>query len=199
MPWFCHQLRVDENTVPGFFGVYAFPAGVSDDEIEHLKKVIEKYPEQEGKVGLGYNRENKRISRVKWVSNEDPDLVWLLDRLQVMIQQANSTMRWNFELDGFYEHLQYARYEGEAGGYFDGHYDVGKNPIQASRKLSISIQLTDPVEYEGGDLELYNIGPAPKQKGTVVIFPSFLMHRVSPVTKGIRESLIVWVSGPPFK
>lgn len=199
MPWFCDQLSVDENTTPAFFGVYTFSNAISDEEIILLKQVVEKYPEQEGKVGLGYNKEHKRISRVTWVHNEDTDLVWLLDRLEIMIKQANAAMRWNFELGGFYEHLQYARYEGDAGGFFDGHYDVGKNPIQASRKLSISIQLSDPSEYEGGELELYSIGPAPKQKGAVIIFPSFLMHRVAPVTKGVRESLIVWVSGPPFK
>lgn len=197
--WFCNQLAVDEKTAPVFFGVYVFPSGFSEEEVLLLKEIVRKYPEQNAKDGFGYNIENKRISFIKSINHEDSELAWFIERLSGMVQKANTAMRWNFQLDGFHEKIQYSRYESEAGGFFDGQYDVGKSPAHSSRKLSITIQLSDASEYEGGELELYSVGSAPKRKGSVIIFPSFLMQRIAPLTKGVRESLVVWVSGPPFK
>jgi PKHD-type hydroxylase len=103
---------------------------------------------------------------------------------------------WNFNLSHFKEDLQLGQYiEGE--GHYDWHMDVGENA--STRKLSVSIQLSDPEEYEGGELNFFinrNEIKAPKTKGTVVIFPSFFMHKVSMVTKGVRKSLVIWVHGP---
>jgi PKHD-type hydroxylase len=70
------------------------------------------------------------------------------------------------------------------------------------RKISVVIQLSDPTEYEGGELQVMN-GEEPyrvcnKEKGSLIMFPSFLLHRVTPVTKGCRRSLVLWISGPPF-
>jgi PKHD-type hydroxylase len=72
------------------------------------------------------------------------------------------------------------------------------------RKLSLIIQLTDPSEYEGGDFQFDSDIPQPdpaeiKQRGTVIVFPSFLRHRVTPVTSGVRRSLVSWVEGPKFR
>ena len=72
----------------------------------------------------------------------------------------------------------------------------------AFRKISLSVQLTDPGEYEGGQLQLYtkkNVQTLPKTKGSAIFFPSFLLHQVTPVTKGKRMSLVAWVTGPQFK
>ena len=77
--------------------------------------------------------------------------------------------------------------------------DVGAN--SSTRKLSVSIQLTDPEEYEGGELNFFinkDVIEAPKTKGTVIIFPSFFMHKVKMVTKGVRKSLVIWIHGPVF-
>ena len=66
----------------------------------------------------------------------------------------------------------------------------------------MSIQLTDPSEYEGGELQLKSknsITTVSKKKGTIIFFPSFMLHRVTPVTKGVRHSLVGWITGPPFK
>lgn len=90
---------------------------------------------------------------------------------------------------------------GSGGGHYDWHLDRGGLGI-APRKLSAVIQLSDPNEYEGGDLQLY-VGSEPtnikKQKGLVVVFPSFVLHRVTPVTGGTRRSLVAWLSGPKFR
>ncbi|MFT7073376.1 MAG: PKHD-type hydroxylase [Patiriisocius sp.] len=66
----------------------------------------------------------------------------------------------------------------------------------------MTIQLSDPNDYEGGDLRFMinkEIVNAPKEKGTIIIFPSFIMHRVTPITKGTRQSIVGWVSGPPYR
>ena len=103
---------------------------------------------------------------------------------------------------GFIETLQFTEYK--VGYFYDWHRDTldkEYNIFFEQRKLSISIQLTDPSEYEGGDLEFYHPeGPkkAPRQKGTAIIFPSYMYHRVTPVTKGRRLSLVSWINGPDF-
>lgn len=99
----------------------------------------------------------------------------------------------------FHEELQLAKYSDR--GFFDWHLDFGAGEISA-RKLSMTIQLSDPNDYEGGDLRFMinkEIVNAPKEKGTIIIFPSFIMHRVTPITKGTRQSIVGWVSGPPYR
>jgi PKHD-type hydroxylase len=73
-------------------------------------------------------------------------------------------------------------------------------PRKARRKLSLVCQLSDPSEYEGGELQINTgeIFTPEKQKGTVILFPSYLLHRVTPVTKGTRRSLVLWIEGPAF-
>jgi PKHD-type hydroxylase len=87
------------------------------------------------------------------------------------------------------------------GDFFNWHLDFGAGEISA-RKLSMTIQLSDPDEYEGGDLQFMineKIVTAPREKGTLIIFPSFMIHRVTPIIRGTRQSIVGWVSGPPFR
>ncbi len=122
---------------------------------------------------------------------------WLFDRLTSIIAQANTY--YHFDLNGFYEPLQLAQYG--VGDFFDWHLDFGTGD-SSNRKLSMSIQLSDPDTYEGGDLEFHinnTIVKAPRTLGSAVIFPSFIRHRVSEITQGERRSIVGWVSGPPFK
>jgi hypothetical protein len=97
------------------------------------------------------------------------------------------------------EPVQLSEYQ--VGDEYDWHLDLGPGPA-SRRKLSLSVQLTEPNEYEGGDLEIkgvHNI-PALRKRGSVIIFPSFLLHRVTPVTRGVRRSLVAWVPGEkPFR
>lgn len=104
--------------------------------------------------------------------------------------------------------MQYTTYTSEDKGFYDYHQDSMGSTIKDNvdqrlpRKFSISLQLSDPSEYEGGDLLIKSgvtPGVAPKAKGQVVGFPSFMLHKVTPVTSGIRRSLVVWVTGPAFK
>lgn len=73
--------------------------------------------------------------------------------------------------------------------------------VQNRRKVSVTVQLSSPEEYEGGDLEfnLGNVISGPREQGAAVIFPSFYLHRVTPITKGVRKSFVLWVGGEPYK
>jgi PKHD-type hydroxylase len=96
--------------------------------------------------------------------------------------------------------IQYTEYDESYQGHYDWHIDLGVEQ-HSTRKLSIVIQLSDPLEYEGGELQINaggNISSCNKLKGTIIVFPSYLLHRVTPVTKGTRRSLVLWISGPPF-
>jgi PKHD-type hydroxylase len=151
-----------------------------------------------------------RNSNVAWMNHQ-----WLYDLLCPYILNANKSAGWNFNVD-WYEPLQYTRYT--KGQFYDWHCDSFQNPYNYPnqptfhgkiRKLSATIQLTDPKEYKGGELmfDFRNNSISSKNiqknkkflsKGTVIVFPSFVWHKVSPVTKGERKSLVVWSLGKPF-
>lgn len=100
--------------------------------------------------------------------------------------------------------MQYTVYDEANNGHYGWHSDdqisIGK-PRYTARKLSMTVQLSDPSEYEGGDFEMerYSLNPVYKNKGSVLIFPSTQVHRVTPVTKGVRKSLVAWFHGPDWR
>ncbi len=152
------------------------------------------------KAELGGNevyKDELRKTTVLGIENM-PENQWLYQKLgQIGIQSNNE--RYGFELHGFHEALQLMHYG--LNDLFNWHLDFGPGP-SSGRKLSLTVQLSDPDDYEGGDLE-FRINEkavkAPRTKGTVVVFPSFIMHRVTPVTKGERKSIVGWVGGPPYR
>jgi len=105
--------------------------------------------------------------------------------------------RYKFQLTGFRERFQLASYTGK--GHFDWHSDLGRSET-STRKMSLSVQLSDPATYEGGGLEFFGQDKLilPRAIGTVIVFPSFLIHRVTPVMRGTRLSLVAWVHGAAF-
>ena len=140
--------------------------------------------------------ENIRISKVAAI-RQAPQIMWLYERIAGVVHMLNRT--YQFDLRGFHEPLQYTVYHHSEGGHFNWHIDQGPQP---PRKLSLTLQLTDPSRYEGGDLQ-FNTGTkpvtAPKDRGVAIAFPSFVLHRVTPVTAGTRRALVAWVTGPSFK
>lgn len=138
-----------------------------------------------------------RKNSVVWI-NEDKDLHWMYSRLANVAMNLNNQF-FNFDLFGFCENIQFTEYTAP-DEFYGEHMDKVLNGV--SRKLSLVVQLTNPEEYEGGDL-VFNIGGEPKTvqktQGTVFAFPSYIMHQVKPVTKGIRHSLVAWIAGPNFK
>ena len=175
---------------------YYFDRELKDEEIERVKKLASKYPMQSGTAG-GAVKEGYRKSKICWLPKNN-DTIWLYDRLGDLVKKANKV--WGFDITGFGEDLQYGEYNSEDQGYYDWHLDVGENA--SWRKISMSIQLSDPETYEGGELQFHksqNYITAPKDKGTIIFFPSYLCHKVTPVTKGVRHSLVTWITGPGFK
>jgi len=99
--------------------------------------------------------------------------------------------------------IQYTQYSAEENGHYDWHNDVDWAEDRAfSRKLSIIAQLSDPSEYEGGDFEFSEVENPPvdfKRKGSILVFPSYLTHRITPVTEGVRASVVAWFEGPKWR
>lgn len=146
-------------------------------------------------AGLVVPREGYREGRVAWLAPQAAGAD-LRDKLWQAVTLAN---RWyGFALDGFEDFLQYASYG--PGHHAEWHADCGMGGT-ASRKLSLSLQLTPPQGYEGGCLEFLPGGrpQLARNLGCVIAFPSFLTHRVTPVESGHRGSLVAWVHGPAFR
>ena len=168
-----------------------------EDVARILALAAEKEPEQ-ASVGNDRTLDGAiRSSTVRWIYPNEKNF-WLFDRIAGLIKGCNEA-RYGFDLWAMSEGLQIADYG--PGNFFSWHKDHG-NGSHSIRKLSITIQLSDPGDYEGGDME-FMAGPqvqvAPKSLGTAIIFPSFVMHRVTAVTRGKRRSLVSWVSGPPYR
>jgi PKHD-type hydroxylase len=148
--------------------------------------------------GTGGERDALRRSNVRWL-NFEPANIWVYQRLASLVATANAK-HFRFDLTGLGEAAQLARYEASNEGHYDWHQDFG-TPI--SRKLSITVQLSDPSTYEGGDLQIFRVAgneqSAPRERGTAIVFPAYQLHRVTPVTRGARHSLVAWVSGPAFR
>ncbi len=138
-----------------------------------------------------------RKGDIRWMNES-----WVQEILWTYLSTANKNANWNFLIDDK-EDVQFATYE--LGAFYNWHRDSDIK-MKRYRKLSISVQLAEPNEYEGGELHMKHIWGEKelpmdlelKNKGSIVVFPSCLLHRVTPVTKGIRYSLVQWFSGPDF-
>lgn len=148
-------------------------------------------------VGVsGVCDETCRKSRVSWLSPVDGN-EWIFQKLTDAAVFLNDRF-FKFDLLGFAEGIQFTEYE-SPGGKYDPHVDCMYNG--KIRKLSISVQLSDENEYEGGDV-ICNYGEEivmPRTQGIVLAFPSYALHGVKPVTKGTRYSLVAWITGPQFR
>ena len=144
---------------------------------------------------------NLRRTNISWIdNNQDTKFIW--DKLSLTIAEVNSRY-FQFNLTGLYENIQLGCYKSESLDEYGWHVDTTLSAYGVMRKLSIALLLSDIAEFEGGDLELKPSSDTPvkleQKKGRAWFFPSYMLHRVTPVTKGIRKSLVVWVGGPPFK
>ena len=148
----------------------------------------------EGTVSVGNTDATLRRSRVAFLGQEQKN-AWLYQRLWAAVEVCNPQC-FDVDVSSVEPNVQVARYDSADSGFYDWHYDFG--PSRPLRKLSISIQLTSSADYDGGDLELL-YGNVPHQldrtRGAFIIFPSFMLHRVTPVTRGVRWSLVAWILG----
>ena len=140
-----------------------------------------------------------RHSYNSWLYSDSIDTEWIFRRITDAVLSLNNQF-WKFDLTVI-EGLQFTRYQ-SPGQYYGPHCDTLFQSVGTMRKLSFSVQLTDPDQYQGGDL-LFHYGAepvqAPRDVGTILFFPSWMLHEVTPVTQGTRHSLVGWVHGPNFR
>ena len=145
---------------------------------------------------------NLRISKQAWIKE-----VSFLKSFYEIGQRINQLCQWNFDIKGM-EPIQFGIYS--EGGKYDWHVDQGTTTLLKNgsvRKISMTLFMNNPDEYEGGefDLELFHPDKKPRyktfklKKGSAIFFQSDVFHRVRPVTSGVRKSLVAWYSGPTFK
>ena len=132
-----------------------------------------------------------------WMDHAD-DNAWVYERIAQSVHSANQNYR--YDLFGMMDPLQFTRYDSDRADEIGWHLDCGEGP-NTTRKLSVSIQLSDPDAYEGGDLEFHAMPPLAfsRLQGAAILFPAFLSHRVTPITQGSRYSLVAFINGPPFR
>jgi PKHD-type hydroxylase len=139
-----------------------------------------------------------RKTTVTWLQR-DASTTDLFFKIERIAQDINKQF-YKFELAGFGDPIQFTRYE-KTGDYYTWHQDLGGGQMSL-RKLSLVVQLSDPETYRGCDLQLYSDGEPTgmaRSQGTILIFPSWHLHRVTPLEEGVRYSLVTWIAGPPFR
>jgi PKHD-type hydroxylase len=146
--------------------------------------------------------EGIRATQVAWVhrtpANED-----LYLRMEAAVLRLNAEL-FRFDLTGLTV-MQFAVYREREAGFFDWHSDYGRyrgDPGAPPRKVTMSLQLSDGAAYDGCDLEVraaHPIDVAPRERGTLVAFRANALHRVTPITRGTRKSLVIWAAGPEFR
>jgi len=196
---------------------------LSDQEIEKIKELSLDISPQDGLIGTGCNDHMKddlnrhikdtdmgsvdyiRRSTLRWIELEKPS-EWLYKKIIQTIKEVNA-LNFNYIIT-FLEMLQFTEYNEVNKGMYRVHNDSGDvrhidNSVDI-RKISFSIQLSDSVDYEGGDLILYGeeenqLKKMTRNKGDIIFFSSNIEHEVTPVTKGTRYSLVGWVNGPNLR
>jgi PKHD-type hydroxylase len=128
----------------------------------------------------------------------EPASRWIYERIVRAAQEVNER-RWQFDLSGIFHPIKVIRYS--VGDHYTWHTDLGAGVV-SDRKLSVTAQLSAPGTYAGARLEIV-AGPAPAtapvDQGGITFFPSYLLHRVTPVSAGVRWALVTWIQGPPFR
>ena len=181
------------------------------DQQEQLALTGDLNPDEELTEEQLKDLSKKRKSNLVWMNER-----WIYREIHTYINKANANAGWNFDWD-FSESCQFTKYK--EGEFYDWHCDSWDKPYDKPdepdrhgkiRKLSVTVSLSDETEYEGGDFEFdFRNKDAEKSqpqvckeirpKGSIVVFPSFVWHRVKPVISGTRHSLVVWNLGKPFR
>ncbi|BAQ91283.1 putative Fe(II)-dependent oxygenase superfamily protein [uncultured Mediterranean phage uvMED] len=194
-PRFCDELikyGISKQEQLARTGSYTKKKSLNKEDVKDLKKI--------------------RNSNITWLNER-----WIYKEIQPYIHEANRLAGWNFNWD-FSESCQFTKYK--LNQFYDWHCDSWPNPYDNEkdlnvhgkiRKLSVTCSLSDPKDYKGGELEFDYRNKNPNEKnnfkkckeilprGSIVVFPSFVWHRVKPVTKGNRYSLVIWNLGYPYQ
>ena len=170
-------------------------------QLDHLERHCDSLPLEAAQL-TGSGSGSIRATQVAWVyRNAQTEDLYL--RMEAIVLRLNTDL-FHFDLTGLTT-MQYAVYRHEDAGYFDWHNDYGRyrgDPGQEPRKITMSLQISDGASYDGCDLEVRMAHPvdvAARERGTLMAFRASALHRVTPITRGVRKSLVVWAAGPEFR
>jgi hypothetical protein len=187
---------------------YIFEPLFSEEQCDEIISIGDRLKKEDGSIR---NDESAGISvnirkcKIAWIPIA-VETKWIFEWIYKSVQNTN---HWKLDIRGFHEALQYTIYDSTDAvtsnithpPMYNWHTDTGRN--MNYRKISLSVQLSNPDEYSGGTFELDRNGlcnePRHLKKGNAIMFPSLLRHRVLPITGGIRKSLVVWIAGPHIK
>lgn len=190
---------------PQFSPLFVYWHGAfTDAEIDRIVELGLSKPLDEGVVNSGTSSSTLHASRnctLNWMA-PDSENRWVFDKLQKAFLDLND-LYFKYDLEKF-EPFQFCRYHHDRQEFYGKHIDCSRGNLDpsTSRKLSVTLQLSDAADYEGGDLLLHAADRpdiAPRKKGMLVLFPSYVLHEVTPVTAGTRYSLVTWAHGPLFR
>ena len=208
-----HQSRCPFYIMSYKTDYYQIPTAIDKTLAAHIIKTVHKFGSDktksmvggmgelgDGSLSSGILDRAKRNSSQRWIPTDN----WVAGMMAHFIREANKNF-YNFDLIGWSDQIQYTEYKG-AGKHYSWHADSMESAILPGtvRKLSISLLLSDPKDYEGGEFQIMYPGNSGMQTlkpelGQAIIFPSYAMHRVRPLKSGNRVSLVGWYGGPPFR
>jgi PKHD-type hydroxylase len=174
-----------------------FQNGITSAQIQNIKDIAEHYSFEDGKIFAESidAAHSIRSSNVKWLTNHAP----IQEMLWGFVRQANRNA-FNVDVENVCE-IQFTEYKAENEGFYNWHHDINWDDSAAfDRKLSVSVLLSDVSEFDGGE---FMFKEAPNgfefRAGSVIVFPSYLVHSVARVTRGTRQSLVAWFEGPRWR
>ena len=196
---------IQPRSIPGKDHLAYWEGFLSNEDINLLLAQPEWLNLQPGCVGGGSEKNtvnpSVRSSEVAWIGMK-PELLHIWEKLANAVAEVNSRY-FHFDLTGFHEPMQLGLYTEERQGHYDWHTDAAPTDRHVPRKLSFAMLLSDPSEFEGGEFQVKTCNDEVQtlecKKGRAWFFPSYTLHRVAPVTKGIRRSLVLWIGGPAFR
>lgn len=174
---------------------------LSDEDIQQIISLPQWENVTTSELGDGSVENSIRKSQTSWFIRDDTtNVIW--ERITHAIANCNQNY-FKFDLTGCYEPGQLTLYRGSDQEHYSWHADAGFQQNITPRKLSMSLLLNDVSDFEGGELLVKTTDDDPitleQKKGRAWFFPSYTLHKVTPVTKGVRKSLVLWIGGPAFR
>jgi len=177
--------------------------------VQYIRDLGDDYIEKKGSLPgrVGYNEDSRvskdrREAETQWFPFpwDDERTVPIYEAVEEVVQQANA-LHWQYDLTDYFDMFHYIRYVAPTG-HFTWHRDSGDQWRRVHRKISCAVILSDPEEYEGGHFQYFDgdeMTVNTRQAGDMIVFPAYLQHRVTPVTKGVRRSMVCWAGGPKLR
>lgn len=197
--------NVEPRNSPGKDSFAYWEDFLSEEDLDYLSNCQEWKSLHDAHIGGsssgGSVNKNVRETGVAWLTcNDQTRHIW--EKISCAVSEVNANF-FRFDLTGFYEPLQLGLYHSGNNGHYNWHTDASMRDGRVPRKLSMALMLSDPSTFEGGELQLKTDNDEPitvqQKRGRAWFFPSYVLHRVTPVTKGFRQSAVLWIGGPEFR